>query len=336
MSNIRNVAEKAGVSITTVSHVVNNTRFVSEDVRTRVLDAIRDTNYQPNALARSLRRGKTHTIGLILPDSGNPFFAEIGRVVEGEAFAQGYSVIFCNTEGNPIREDFYLEVLAKKRVDGIILVSGGLVTQSMIQAHDQKTPLVVVDRNDSQELAIDTVLTDNLGGGLLATRHLINLGHTRIACIAGPSVLSPSAQRLAGYRQALLEAGLPIDETIVKHGDYLAGSGWTLGVELLKMANRPTAIFACNDMMAIGVLRAAADLSINVPSGLALVGFDDIELAAYVNPPLTTVAQDKQKIGEIAIGMLVEKMGDHELISRREYLQPTLVVRKSCGHKNEE
>lgn len=335
MSNIREVAMRAGVSITTVSHVVNNTRFVSGDVRTRVLDAIHETNYQPNALARSLRRGKTHTIGLILPDSGNPFFAEIGRAVEGEAFAKGYSVIFCNTESNLVREDFYLEVLAKKRVDGIILVSGGLPTKSLFLAHTQQTPLVVVDR-DSSDLAIDTVLTDNLGGGLLATRHLINLGHKRIACLAGASSVSPSAQRLNGYRQALQESGLPFDETLVRRGDYLAASGWANGRELLTMTDRPTAIFACNDMMAIGILRASAELGINVPSDLALVGFDDIELAAYVNPPLTTVAQDKQKIGEIAVSLLVDKIGDEVLKGRREFLQPTLVIRKSCGSKSQD
>jgi LacI family transcriptional regulator len=330
LSNIREVAQRAGVSTTTVSHVINNTRFVSSDVRARVEDAIRETNYQPNALARSLRRGKSHTIGLILPDSGNPFFAEIGRAVEGEAFARGYSVIFCNTESNPDREDFYLELLASKRVDGIILVSGGLPTQSFIQVDTQKTPVVAVDR-DSSDLAIDTVLTDNLGGGMLATRHLIELGHKRIACLMGPSSISPSAQRLNGYRQALQEAGLPFDECLVRQGDYLAGSGWTIGRELLTVADRPSAIFACNDMMAIGVLRAAAELGFDVPRDLALVGFDDIELAAYTHPPLTTVAQDKQKIGEIAVSLLVEKIGDQEMNGRREFLQPRLVIRKSCG-----
>ena len=335
MTTIREVAERAGVSITTVSHVVNQTRFVSEDVRTRVNDAIRDTNYQPNALARSLRRGKTHTIGLIIPDSGNPFFAEVGRAVEGEAFAKGYSVIFCNTEGNSVREDFYLDVLAKKQVDGIILVSGGVPTQSFVQLHDHITPLVIVDR-DSSDLAIDTVLTDNLGGGLLATRHLTNLGHKRIACLTGASTVSPSAQRVNGYRQALQEAGLNYDESLVCPGDYSAAAGWTNGRTLLSLSDRPTAIFACNDMMAIGVLRAAAEMGLRVPDDLALVGFDDIELAAYANPPLTTVAQDKQKIGEIAVSLLVEKIGDQQINGRREFLQPSLVIRKSCGSKSRE
>jgi LacI family transcriptional regulator len=335
MSNIREVALRAGVSTTTVSHVINNTRYVSEDVRLRVQDAIRATNYQPNALARSLRRGKTHTIGLILPDSGNPFFAEIGRAVEGVAFAKGYSVIFCNTEGDLAREDFYLEVLAKKRVDGIILVSGGRPSQSFLQIHVQKTPLVVVDR-DSSELAIDTVLTDNLNGGLLATRHLIHLGHTRIACLAGPSSVSPSAQRVLGYRQALEEAGLPYEERLVLRGDYLAASGWILARELLSLPDRSTAIFACNDMMAIGVLRAAAEMGLNIPADLALVGFDNIELAAYTHPPLTTVAQDKQKIGEIAVSLLVDKIDHQEMNGRRELLQPKLVIRKSCGSTSQE
>ncbi len=330
MSDIRQVAKRAGVSSATVSHVINNTRFVSDDVRSRVNEAIRELNYQPNALARSLRRGQTHTIALVLPDSANPFFAEIGRHIERIAFDRGYSVIFCNTEGQPAKENFYLDVVVKKRVDGVILVSVGIPGTHLQQLEAQNVPLVIVDRQ-SKEYSIDTVLTDNLRGGLLATQHLIRLGHRRIACITGSSTLNPSYQRFAGYEQALREAGLEFDPGLHRTGDFHAASGWEIGLELLRRARPPSAIFACNDMMAIGVLRAASEAGLRVPEDLALVGFDDIELALYTNPPLTTVSQDKARISEIAFDMLMRRVEDRETKIQIEFLQPALVVRRSCG-----
>ncbi len=328
MPTIRQVAEKASVSLTTVSHVINNTRFVSEDMRRRVQAAMDELDYRPNALARALRRGETNTLGLILPDSANPFFAEIGRGIEATAFGLGYSVILCNTEGNLDNECLYLDVLSKKQVDGMILVAAGDQTDSLRTLQSQRVPMVVVDR-DLPEVEIDAVLADNRHGGYLATRHLIELGHRRIGCIAGPSNVTPSAQRVTGYREALAEANLPVDENLISRGDFHPESGWAATLAILRQTEPPTAIFACNDLMAIGALRAAAETGRQVPADLAIVGFDDIDLASYTIPPLTTIAQPKLEMGRRAVQFLIERLADKARPARREVLPTTLVVRGS-------
>ncbi len=328
MTTIREVAEKAGVSATTVSHVVNKTRFVSEDVCERVKAAMRDLNYRPNSLARSLRRGETHTLGLILPDSANPFFAEVGHAIESAAFGRGYSVILCNTENDQNKERLYTEVLENKQVDGIIFVGAGENRESISEIVRDGLPLVVVDR-DMGSLDLDTVTTDNHQGGMLATQHLLALGHRVIACISGPSNITPSAERVTGYQDALKQAGIALQPALEARGDFHAPSGYSAALVLLALSPRPTAIFVCNDMMAIGALRAAAQLGLRIPEDVAVVGFDDIELALYTTPPLSTIAQPKQEIGKLAVQLILERMGSVLLQPRRCVLPTRLVIRAS-------
>lgn len=327
---IREVAQRANVSVTTVSHVINDTRFVSDTLRRRVQQAMDELGYHPNALARSLRRGQTHTLGLILPDSANPFFAEIGRNIEASAFEQGYSLILCNTEGSLDRERIYVELLNRKQVDGIIFVAAGDRTNSLGSLLELKIPLVFVDR-DLPGIQVDAVLVDNHEGGYLATRHLIDHGHSRIGCIAGPSHLTPSAQRVTGYRDALTEACLPIDEDLILRGDFHPESGRLATLELLNHKQPPTAIFTCNDLMAIGALRAAEASGLRVPDDLAIVGFDDIELATYTTPPLSTIAQPKKELGHLAVQLLLDRIQKKSRQVRCELLQPAFITRQSCG-----
>ena len=327
MSTIREVADRAGVSTTTVSHVINNTRFVSEDVRRRVQAAMDELGYWPNALARSLRRGETHTIGLVLPDSANPFFAEVGHAVEAAAFAAGYSVLLCNTEGDCAKEQSYLDVLAEKHVDGVILIAAGDCLGSL-PALSLRLPVAVVDR-DLPDIQLDAVLADNRQGGFLATQHLYALGHRRIACITGPSHLTPSAERVIGYREALAAAGLPVAEDLILRGDFHPESGRRGAHALFALPDPPTAIFACNDLLAIGVLRAAAETGRRIPDEMAVVGFDDIEIASYVFPQLTTISQPKLEMGRRAVLRLLERMTDKTRSPRRDVFAPTLVVRES-------
>jgi LacI family transcriptional regulator len=285
-------------------------------------------NYRPNALARSLRQGKTNTIGLVLPDSANPFFAEISRGIEDEAFKRGYSVFLCNTELDIQRELFYVDVLSKKQVDGIIFVAAGDQADSLDFLLRRNMPVVMIDR-DVPNVEVDAVLTDHKLGGFLATRHLIELGHKRIACIAGPSSITPSAERITGYRRALEEAGISYDENLVLRGDYHAQSGLEITHSILKMNPRPTAIFALNDLMALGALRAAAEADCSVPDDLAVVGYDDLEIARFTNPPLTTISQPKKAIGAQAINLLVDRISHKSLPPSRLVLPPELVIRRS-------
>ena len=328
MATIREVAESAGVSYATVSHVINNTRFVSQETRERVEAAMTALNYRPNALARSLRQGKTNTIGLVLPDSANPFFAEISRSIEDEAFKRGYSVFLCNTELDTQRELFYVDVMSKKQVDGIIFVAAGDQADSIDFLIRRNMPVVMIDR-DLPDVQIDVVLTDHQLGGMLATRHLIELGHTRIACIAGPSSITPSAERITGYRKALEEAGLTYDENLLFRGDYHAQSGMEITHSILNMEPRPTAIFALNDLMALGALRAASEAGYSVPRDLAVVGYDDLEIAHFTNPPLTTIAQPKKEIGAQAIQQLVDRIARKNDPPCRAVLPPELIIRRS-------
>jgi LacI family transcriptional regulator len=328
MTTIREVAERAGVSLTTVSHVVNRSRFVSEDTRKRVLEAMQDLNYRPNAVARSLRSGKTHTLGLILPDSSNPFFAEIGREVEKTAFTEGYSVMLCNTERDLAREELYVRLLSDKQVDGVIFVAAGEQIDSLAYLLEQHTPIVVVDRDLSYD-EVDAVLTDNLLGGYQATQHLIALGHQRIACISGPVNGARSMERVSGYRRALEEYGIAEDPALLLIGDYHPQSGRDAAHHLLSLDNRPTAIFACNDLMAIGVIRAVTAERLSIPDNVAVVGFDNIELANYTTPSLTTVAQPITEIGALSASLVIQRIAEPHRPAERPKLPTQLIMRES-------
>jgi LacI family transcriptional regulator len=328
------VARLAGVSRATVSYVINdrsggNVR-ISDETRKRVMQVVEKLGYQPNVLARSLRDGETHTIGIILPDSDNPFFAEVARGVEDTSFKHGYSVILCNSDGDLEKEQFYSKVLAKKQVDGILFLAAGDSAETLESLVSQGVPLAVVDR-EVAGMALDTILTHNAYGGQLATRHLLGLGHQRIGCIRGPSNVTPSAERFAGYQRALAEAGVPLNEQLIKRGDFQFESGQKAARELLILEDRPTALFACNDLMAIGAISTAVSLGFCVPNDLSVVGFDDIRLASVYNPALTTVVQPKYEMGVVATEMLLERVRDPQILPRRRVLDTSLVVRLSTA-----
>ena len=330
MVTIRDVAARAGVSSTTVSHVINNTRPVSAEVRSRVEAAMAELGFQPNALARSLRRKQTHTLGMIVPDSANPFFAEVGRGIEDTTFASGYSIILCNSDGDRNRELLYLDLLVQKQVDGVLLVPTGDHAELAARLRTRNIPVVVIDR-DVSDAPIDRAHIDNVAGGCVATRHLLDLGHRRIGYIGGPPHLSPVPGRGAGYLRALEEAGIPIDDRLIVAGSFQDVGGYEGTQSLLALPDRPTAIFAGNDLMAIGALAAARDANIAVPAELSIVGFDDIHLAAYINPPLTTIAQPKYELGVIAAELLLARLSDPDLPPQRRLLQAHLVVRHSTA-----
>lgn len=327
---MRDVAERADVSVTTVSHVVNETRHVSDELRGRVQEAMDALGYRPNRLARSLRCGETHTIGVIVPDISNPFFAEVARGIEDTSFARKYSVILCNSDGDLEKELFYTSVLTSKQVDGILFVAAGMSTGRIRKLQEERIPVVVVDR-EIPDVSVDEVLIDNVRGGGAVTRHMIELGHRRIGCITGPSDLTPSAERVTGYCRALQEADLPVDEEIVLRGDFRYEGGYHAGRQLLERADPPTAVFACNDLMAVGILRAAREMGYRVPADLSVAGFDDVRLASFASPALTTVAQPKYDMGVLATELLLGRMEDHDRPPRHRLLETRLIVRRSTA-----
>jgi len=330
MSNMRDVADKAGVSVSTVSHVINETRFVSHDTRRRVLSAMDELNYQPNKLASSLRRKdkRTQTLGLLVPDSMNPFFTEALRGVEDACFKANYNVFLCNSDNKPEKELEYLEALISKQIDGIILISTG--TQDSLELlNHHKIASVLVDRELGQNTC-DSVMIDNELGGQIATQYLVDLGHSRIACITGPNFLTPSAKRVHGYRKTMKNNGLPPNEAWVVPGDFRPQSGYVGMNILLSLADPPTAVFACNDLMAIGAMHAVHEQNLTIPDQVSIIGFDDIMFASYTMPPLTTVAQPSYEMGLTAAKILINHLSDPGARTRQEILEPSLVIRESC------
>ncbi|MEJ1128583.1 LacI family DNA-binding transcriptional regulator [Variovorax sp. CCNWLW225] len=333
MATIKDVALRAGVSVTTVSHVVNDTRHVSAKGRERVEQAIRELGYVPNAMARSLKSNTTSTLGMLIPNSSNPYFAEIVRIVEDRCFGAGYTLVLCNTDDEPRRQSVYLQVLAERRIDGLIVVSTGAGDDDSLvtQLHGLRIPTVLVDR-EIADPACDLVETAHMQGGLLAVRHLLSLGHKRIACIGGPVGVMPSEQRIEGWRMALAEAGAaPNADALLWRGGFTSQGGYEAMHAILRTEHAPSAVFVCNDLMAIGALRAAHESGVHVPDDLSIVGFDDIELSAYTSPPLTTVAQPKERIGALAVDMLLERVGGKRRDARKVVLQPELRVRASTA-----
>jgi len=332
MATIKDVARHAQVSVTTVSHVVNGTRRVSAEGRARVEAAVRALGYVPSAIARSLKSNNTRTLGMLIPNSSNPYFAEIVHAVEDRAFGAGYNVILCNTNDEAHRQGSYLQVLAERRIDGLIVVSTGQDATLPTQLAGLSVPTVLVDREiEIAEQPCDLVETAHMQGGLLATQHLLEQGHRRIACIHGPAGLRPSEQRIAGWRNALQAAGHGHGDDLLWNGHFTSQGGYDAMHALLRAPVPPTAVFVCNDLMAMGALCAAHERGLRVPEALSLVGFDDIELAAFTSPPLTTVAQPKQRIGALAVDMLLERIDGKRQDTRQVMLQPELRIRSSTA-----
>jgi len=333
MSTIKDVALHAKVSVATVSHVVNDTRFVSETTRLRVQQAIEELRYVPSALARSLKSNRTHTVGMMIPNNSNPYFAEIIRGIEDTCYAAGFNVILCNSDDDPLKQSTYVRLLSEKQVDGLIVLSSGSDVDLLDTLRTATMPQVVVDR-EIDELAADLVEVNHEAGGFLATQHLLQLGHRRIACIAGPQALSSARQRVQGYRRALHEAGLTAHDKLLRHGDFTSAGGHAAMSSLLDItppAERPSAVFASNDLMAIGAICAAAAKGLRIPKDLSVIGFDDIALAAFSNPPLSSIAQPKHQTGELAAQLLLQRIAQPGRELQRAILQPSLLVRQSTG-----
>jgi LacI family transcriptional regulator len=330
MPTVQDVARRAGVSVATVSYVLNGTRFVSAGLRERVLAAVRELHYEPNAAARTLRSNRSHTLGLILPDLRNPFFTETVRGIEDVAEAHGYTVLLANSDEDPQREATHLRVLRAKHVDGLIIAPAGGPYQELEQLVDMGFPLVLLDR-DLAGLGASSVMLDNEAAARAAVDHLIGLGHRRIGMIAGRPPISSTVDRQRGYRRALDKAGLPFDEQLVATGGSTIEGGAAAASSLLERRSPPTAIFSANNLMTIGAVMAIERHGLSVPRDIALVGFDDFPWADVFRPRLTTVAQPLYDLGRTAADLVLKQLSGAGHHAERVLLPGTLVVRDSSG-----
>ncbi|KMV35587.1 transcriptional regulator [Franconibacter pulveris] len=327
---MKDVARLAGVSTSTVSHVINNDRFVSEAIREKVEAAIQSLNYAPSALARSLKINQTRTIGMLITASSNPFFSELVRGVERSCFERGYSLVLCNTDGDEQRMNRNLETLLQKRVDGLLLLCTETHQPSPeIMRRYPAIPTVMMDWAPFGGEG-DLIQDNSLLGGDIATQYLIDKGYTRIACITGPLDKTPARLRVEGYRNAMARAGLTVKEGYEVNADFEFRGGFDAMQALLALREPPQAVFMSNDAMAVGAYQALYQAGLRIPQDMALVGYDDIELARYMTPPLTTIHQPKDELGELAIDVLIHRMAQPDLQQQRLQLTPELVERGSA------
>jgi len=330
LSTIKHVAARAGVSFTTVSHVLNGTRRVSDSARQRVEQAIAEMGYAPSAVARALKMSETYILGVLVPNITNPFFAELTRGIEDRCRQTDYSVFLCNSDDDPVRQARYLQTLLERRVDGLLLAAAAGESSALVaRLASTRVPTVVVDRSISG-LTADLVRIDHQSGAEMAVSHLLSLGHRAIACLSGPSEFAVSRARVAGWRQAMAAAQVSVDEGWLLEGDFSASVGHDLTRRLLARGD-VTAIFASNDLLAIGALRAAAELGVAVPGALSVIGFDGIDLGSYVYPPLTTVGHSIRAMGEMAASVLIERIAEGPTSNREVVLQAELLLRESTG-----
>ncbi|MGJ7921894.1 LacI family DNA-binding transcriptional regulator [Neobacillus sp. LXY-4] len=331
---IEDVAKLANVSIATVSRVINNQGGVRKATEERILNAINELGYIRSALARSMKKKETNTIGIIVPDIKNPFFPLVVAGIEQKAREKGYYTILSSTNESPIVEEDIVKIFIERGVDGVIITTANENGDHIKLLQDQGIPIVAVDRV-IKKFDIDTVLVDNVSGSYHAVQHLILQGHKRIAIICGPQNTTPGYERLLGYKKALEEYNLPIDETLIVQGDFMEGSGYKATQELYSLDKRPTAIFSSNNLMTIGSLKALMDLEWKLGEEVSFIGFDDVDIATFIKPRLSVVSRPMNTLGEMAFQLLYERMNFKENLPKREYLlSPVLKIRESCQLNN--
>lgn len=329
---LKELAAMAKVHPSTVSRVVNHdpSLRIAAATRARIEALLRETEYQPNGVARGLKLRQTLVLAVVIPDITNPFFGALFRGIEDSAAPRGYQVLLCNTDGSPDRQRAHLQSLAARRVDGVILASSFLKDPAVRSLRHQRTPYVLVNRY-SEEGMDPFVGSDDVAGAQLATRHLIELGHTRIGHLSGQPTVSTGVLRRRGYQAALAEAGLGVDPALTAEAGFTEEGGARAAERLLALPEPPTAIFAVTDMAAVGALGHARKVGLRVPQDLAIVGYNDIPLASRLIPGLTTVRVPIQEFGSAAARMLLEQIDGSQVLPRRVVFTPQLVVRGSTA-----
>ena len=327
MATMKDIARLAQVSTSTVSHVINGSRFVSDEIREKVMRIVAELNYTPSAVARSLKVRETKTIGLLVTATNNPFFAEVMAGVEQYCQKNQYNLIIATTGGDAKRLQQNLQTLMHKQVDGLLLMCGDSRFQADIELAIS-LPLVVMDWWFT-ELNADKILENSALGGYLATKALIDAGHRKIGIITGNLKKSVAQNRLQGYKNALSEAKIALNPhwIVESHFDF---EGGVLGIQsLLTQSSRPTAVFCCSDTIAVGAYQAIQQQGLRIPQDLSIMGYDDIELARYLSPPLSTICQPKDELGKLAVETLLQRIKNPNENYLTLVLEPTCVLRES-------
>ncbi len=332
MPNMKQIADMAGVSLGTVSHVLNDSARVREPLRRRVLEAVEALGYQPSQLARGLRRDKTNMLGMVIPDVTNPFFPAVVRGAEDVAFSNGYRLVLCNTDNDHAKELAHLNELRTYLPSGLIVIPSSF-SDLTVQAERYRragTAVVCVDRLPKKWNG-DSVTVANEQGAYAATRHLLQVGHRRLAAIIGPLHLTNAQERIAGFRRALAEAKLTVGPEYIQETNFDRSGGHTKARLILRMLPCPTAIFAGNDMIALGVIQAIRELGLRCPADVSVMGFDDLDFAELISPSLSSVSQSGYQLGATAAGILLDRMAGDVGPPRHLVLETQLKIRESVA-----
>ena len=333
-STLQDIAEKTGVSVSTVSRVLHDTSNkykIGKETRSKVEHTAKSLGYRVNALARGLRVQKTDEVGIIVPDISNPFFSAVIKSLASELRKKGYSIIVYDSDEDIVIERSSIKSLLEKQVDGMLIASVGQDFSHIQKICDADIPLVMLDRY-FEELNVDSISVDNMKGSLLAVNHLIKEGHRRIAFIQGLPGTYANETRLLGYKSALRHAGISIDEELIVGDDFRAFNGYLKTKLLLNLSNPPTAIFTAGDLIALGTLEACRENKVNIPGDLSLVTFDDPVFASYLSPALSAIEQPITKMAEMAVSILCDRIKNPYEIRRKILLEPKLNIRSSVSH----
>ncbi len=333
MLTMKDIAKAAQVSGATVSRVINNSPHVKELTRKKVLETIEELNYHPNSLARGMRINKTYTIGLLVANLANPFYAETAKVIVDTANQYGYTIILCITNSDKKIQKGYIDILQERKVDGFLFASVLTHDKAVKDLIKKKMPYMLFNRRFSSNNNINYIVQDNTVGMHMAVEHLIKNGHTRIAFIRGNNNYSTAVERLNGYKIALEDHGLIYDDEIVVNGDYDTEKTSKATKTLLSLNRPPTAIVASNDLMALSAIEVIITSNLRVPEDIAVIGYDDVDMASHSLIQLTTVAQNKSYMADIAVQTLIRIIEKKEPSEQpiQIILNPKLVVRKTCG-----
>jgi DNA-binding LacI/PurR family transcriptional regulator len=329
-ASIKDVAQLAGVSSATVSRVLAGKPHVREDVRQRVLQAVKQLGYQPSRVARSLRVRSSQIIGLIISDIQNPFFTALVRAVEDQAYAHQYAIFLCNSDENSHKEALYIDLMLSERVAGVILTPTRETGSPARKLQEAGIPVVVVDRR-IRDMDLDTVVLDNVAAAHSLVAHLIAQGHRRIGAVLASAAITTGAERCQGYQLALAESGIPGDPALVRTGLPREVLGYQFTSELLDLPEPPTALFTGNNLLTIGALRAIHERNLSIPKDLSLVAFDDMEWTSLISPKLTVVAQPTYAMGRTAAELILRRIADPGHPSEQIIFKPELQIRESTG-----
>ncbi len=327
-ASIKDVASLAGVSSATVSRVLAQKPYVRENVRQRVLSAVKELGYQPSRVARSLRVRTSQIIGLIIPDIQNPFFTSLVRAIEDQAYAHKYTVFLCNSDENIHKEALYIDLMLAERVAGVIITPARETGSSLQKLLEMNIPVVAIDRR-IKDADLDLVVLDNVAASHDLVTHLLEQGHRRIAAILGSPEITTGHERYEGYKSALADCGIKLDASLVRTGLPKEVLGYQCASELLDLPEPPTAFFTGNNLLTVGTLRAIHERGLNIPHDLSLVAFDDMEWMSLISPKLTVVAQPTYEMGQKAFELILKRISEPDRPSEQIIYKAELKIRGS-------